>query len=167
MTTEQTDLELLTTYLENVSTWAVEYETEHEDSAGNYADLLMEDSQAIDKLRQLLGFSPSGIYGLRNAMDRVEAKQSYTMCSPSDDAVASYAVGEVETQLEISVICAELDLQESVVRSLLNELDRDFCILGLRDSSDTFEIYNNTDNIWEFVLTPEAKTDCLLEFLAK
>ena len=156
-----TSLEQLTAYLENVSEWAIEYETTHEDSAGNYASAMRE---PIHQAVLNMSHDSSTFFNL--LLDRVEMQQSYIMCSPHKNTLGAWAVGEIETQIEISTICTELDLEDSEVRELLKQLDREFCI-HLSDNSDCFEMYNNTDNVWEAVVSDEDITECVIEYLSR
>ena len=148
-----------------------EYETTHIDAGNNYAHMPAESWSSTDDtelIRQLAGFGinarglePDVLSSI--ALDIFEM-QSGSIYMPSGLIVlASYSVGEIESQVEFSAInvpsigIVTADHVKHVAR------DIDAHLGSLNDSSAL--LYASTDCVWYAVVTPEAMQKAIDEYI--
>jgi hypothetical protein len=153
----------------------VEYETTHDDAAGNYYHMPREGSWTYDnKDKELKEWIEEQSIDLKGVdielvsefiLDNFEHEQGHAFGNwQSDDNrffVAGYAVGEVEDQYCFDDWeCSGIFESEEQMREFakLAKDDRRFCLtVGDRDILS----YTNTDSYWNFICSKES----ILEFI--
>tara|TARA_R110000772_G_scaffold141371_1_gene251002 strand:- start:707 stop:1225 length:519 start_codon:yes stop_codon:yes gene_type:complete len=148
----------------------VEYETEHEDTGGNYSHMIREGgwsySNGPDRLKAWLKENE-----LPNSKEFIESIEDdlldWCECEPGHIfsngttkekfIVDSYPVGEVEIQFCLPDLARILDTEEDEAREFSTLAENDFCLRPENDGG--FLAYENTDSTWRFFITRDWVKD--------
>jgi hypothetical protein len=163
--------------LEKIDEQCLKYEEEHGDAGGGYAHLVKEDkSVSLTRVREyLVEQFPETTTEERAAIVKLfdewcfdmEPGNRFTTINPEKGCcVGSWALEEVENQVEVSYLAETLECSKEDIREMVRaEKDRkDFCIGTLyRDDFSAFETYQVTDGCWFAVVPREWFVDMLEE----
>jgi hypothetical protein len=160
--------------IDEITTAAMEYETEHEDAGGNYLECCLADGMAHNNADERLAdfMALHGIDGdAREAleylasMDMVELESGSTFgClnafysaneyhrdPPNRFVCDSYPVQEIETQIDLS----QFDTPYAQAFARLAQDDNRVCI-NYREGDDNLLSYEATDAVWFALITLES-----------
>lgn len=165
------DLDLVTEKLNALGESVYEYETSHRDAGDSYAHLPRESWTSYDDSRLAEYMQEKGIDFTGLEIDEISDRildqfemESGSMYSMGDGAflVASFPVGEIETEVDIDDIGVD-----EFTKELCESLSRSSDVFLRYDSPERALGYINTDSVWDCVVSEKALRDIVSEMHAE
>lgn len=154
----------------------LEYEEKHGDAGASYVHLIDEERMAKKTLKAYMAehlpdVTEAEQKAILKRFDQwsvdMEPGHRFSSTDPEKGCcVGSWALEEVQNQIEVSMLAEQLGCDESEVREMVRaeKEGNDFCIGTIyRDDFDTFETYQCTDAVWCAVVSKQWILDQLEE----
>lgn len=165
------NLDVVTEKLNAIGESVYEYETSHKDAGDNYAHLPCESWTSYDDSRLAEYMQEKGIDYTGLEIDEISDRildqfemESCSMYSTGNDAflVASFPVGEIETEVDVDDIGVD-----EFTKELCESLSRSSDVFLRYDSPERAFGYINTDSVWGCVVSEKVLRDIVSEMHAE